>query len=204
MKWKDNPFLNKLVLYCMRKPYFFNQQHKLELLFANIPRLKRIRELPSNIDYDEVNKCVVCSKKKPTKDFFRKNKAYGSCNECSLKKQTGYANGSIIIKPKTYDERHEYYKKYYEKNKKAIINRTYENLQEVKSLRIICPECDVSYTNGYLKKHLKTIHGIEYKKNETKKEKIDFKNEIISPSIDGGHNGKSGETIAPEVETCIC
>ena len=187
----------------MKSP-FFTQQQKLELLFKNIPKLKRVRDLPSNIEYDEIIKCVVCNSKKPTKDFFRKNKAYASCNECSLKKKEGYKNGTIIIKPKTYDERHEYYKKYYEKNKKAIINRTYENLQEVKSLRIICPECDKSYTNGYLKKHLKTIHGIEYKKNENKKEKIDFKNGIISPSIDGSNNGKSGETIAPEVETCIC
>lgn len=203
MKWKDNPILNKLVLYCM-KSLFFNQK-QIELLFANIPRLKRIRELPSNIDYDEVNKCVVCSKKKPTKDFFRKNKAYASCNECSIKKQAGYANGTIIIKPKTYDERHEYYKKYYEKNKKAIINRTYENLHEVKSTRIICPECNKSYTNGYLKSHLETIHGIEYKKNEAdKKEKIDFKNGIISTSINGSNNGKSEKTIAPEVEACIC
>ena len=203
MKWKDNPFLNKLVLYDMRKKHFFNQQQKLELLFANIPKLKRVREVPSNIDYDEVNKCVVCSKKKPTKDFFRKNKAYASCNRCSIKKKEGYANGSIIIKPKTYEERHEYYKKYYEKNKKSIINRTYENLHEVKTTRIICPICDKSYTNGYLKKHLKTIHNIDYKKNEAK-EKIDFKNEIISTSIDGSNNGKSGETIAPEVEACIC
>ena len=151
-----------------KKPLFFTPQQKLELLFKNIPKLKRVRELPSNIDYDEVNKCVVCSKKKITKDFVRKNKAYASCNECSIKKQTGYANGTIVIKPKTYDERHAYYLKYYKKNKKAIINRTYENYDEVKSKRIICPECDKSYTNGYLKQHLKNIHKIEYKKNETK------------------------------------
>jgi len=185
------------------KSLFFNQQQKLELLFKNIPKLRRVRELPSNIEYNEVVKCVVCNAKKETKDFVRKCRAWSSCNSCSEKKQKGYANGTIKIKEKTYEQRHEYYLKYYEKNKKAIINRTYENLHEVKTTRIICPECDVSYTNGYLKKHLKTIHGIDYKKNEVK-EKIDFKNEIISTSIDGSNYGKSGETIAPEVEAGIC
>jgi len=158
-----------------KKPLFFTPQQKLELLFKNIPKLKRVRELPSNIDYDEVNKCVVCSKKKPTKDFFRKNKAYASCNECSLKKQEGYKNGTIIIKPKTYDERHEYYLKYYGKNREAIINRTYENYDEVKSTRIICPECNVSYTHAYLKQHLKNIHHIDNfkkRKNEPENKEI--------------------------------
>jgi len=151
-----------------KKPLFFNQQAKLELLFKNIPKLKRVRELPSNIEYSEVVKCVVCNAKKETKDFVRKCRAWASCNDCSLKKQAGYANGTIKIKEKTYEQRHEYYKKYYGKNREAIINRTYENYEEVKSKRIICPECNKSYTNGYLKQHLKNIHKIEYKKNETK------------------------------------
>ena len=188
-----------------KKPYFFTPQQKLELLFKNIPKLKRVREIPTNIEYEEVVKCVACNSKKPTKEFVRKCRVWGSCNMCSLKKQEGYKNGTIIIKPKTYDERHEYYLKYYGKNREAIINRTYENYDEVKSKRIICPECDKSYTNGYLKQHLKNIHKIEYKKNEPEeKEKIDFKKDIISTSIDGRHNGKSEETIAPEIEACIC